>query len=276
MKAGNTLDTVIAEGGRSVVRHYLQDVGSTFGVGANGPHDWNEGWEHVYDGPPSHAGFLTFGFELQPVADGRRTSVSRPSAASKATTFEPETWKPRAPTAAYYEMRDDDAFWAARRVMAFSDDADPRGGEDRAVQRSEGGAVPRRRADQAARQDRPRLPHEDQPDRRSRARRHRRADVRQRGRGTWLRDGARRLCGRVVRVRQRDRRFAPDRADDGRPGPHAAAVGVAAARPAHTSASISRPITRSIRAGSSRSGPTSCRQAAGWKLVGLERQGQAQ
>ena len=30
--------------------------------------------------------------------------------------------KPRAPTAAYMEMRDDDAFWAARRVMAFSDD----------------------------------------------------------------------------------------------------------------------------------------------------------
>ena len=37
MKAGNTLDTVIEENGRSVVRHYLQDVGSTFGTGANGP-----------------------------------------------------------------------------------------------------------------------------------------------------------------------------------------------------------------------------------------------
>ena len=32
------------------------------------------------------------------------------------------TWKPRAPTVAYFEMRDDDAFWAARRVMAFSDE----------------------------------------------------------------------------------------------------------------------------------------------------------
>jgi hypothetical protein len=36
--------------------------------------------------------------------------------------FDPETWKPRAPSAAFVEMRDDDAFWAARRVMAFSDD----------------------------------------------------------------------------------------------------------------------------------------------------------
>ena len=34
LKAGNTLDTLISENGRSVVRHYLQDVGSTFGTGA--------------------------------------------------------------------------------------------------------------------------------------------------------------------------------------------------------------------------------------------------
>ena len=34
MKAGNTLDTLVTESGRGVVRHYLQDVGSTFGIGA--------------------------------------------------------------------------------------------------------------------------------------------------------------------------------------------------------------------------------------------------
>ena len=35
MKAGNTLDSVITEGNRGIVRHYLQDVGSTFGSGAD-------------------------------------------------------------------------------------------------------------------------------------------------------------------------------------------------------------------------------------------------
>ena len=35
MKAGNTHDTLITENGKGVVRHYLQDVGSTFGTGAN-------------------------------------------------------------------------------------------------------------------------------------------------------------------------------------------------------------------------------------------------
>jgi hypothetical protein len=121
MKAGNTLDTVITEGGRGIVRHYLQDVGSTFGVGANGPHDWNEGWEFLYDGGPSRSRFLTFGFGLSPWQTAKyenHPAIGR----FEGDAFDPETWKPRVPTAAYFEMRADDAFWAARRVMAFSDD----------------------------------------------------------------------------------------------------------------------------------------------------------
>jgi hypothetical protein len=120
MKAGNTLDTIITEGSRGVIRHYLQDVGSTFGVGANGPHDWNEGWEHVYDGPASRRRFLSFGFAFSP---WQTASYENYPAIGRfeGDAFDPETWKPRAPTAAYYEMRADDAFWAARRVMAFSD-----------------------------------------------------------------------------------------------------------------------------------------------------------
>jgi hypothetical protein len=121
MKAGNSLDTIITEGGRSVVRHYLQDVGSTFGVGANGPHDWNEGWEHVYDGPPAKRRLWSFGLALSP---WQTASMESHDAVGRfeGDAFDPLTWKPRTPTAAYIEMRDDDAFWAARRVMAFSDE----------------------------------------------------------------------------------------------------------------------------------------------------------
>ena len=71
MKAGNTLDRRRAENGRSVVRHYLQDVGSTFGVGANGPHDWNEGWEYMYDGGATRKRLLHVRLRAQPLADGR-------------------------------------------------------------------------------------------------------------------------------------------------------------------------------------------------------------
>jgi hypothetical protein len=121
MKGGNTLDTIVTEGGRGVIRHYLQDVGSTFGVGANGPHEWNEGWEYLYDGSGTKRRLFTFGLAVSPwqTADyEKHPSIGR----FEGEAFDPETWKPRAPTAAYIEMRADDAFWAARRVMAFSDD----------------------------------------------------------------------------------------------------------------------------------------------------------
>src|SRR5262249_40127287 len=36
--------------------------------------------------------------------------------------FDPRTWRPQTPTTAYLELRDDDAFWAAQRIAAFSDD----------------------------------------------------------------------------------------------------------------------------------------------------------
>ena len=120
MKAGNTLDTLVAMDGRSVVRHYLQDVGSTFGIGANGAHDWDEGFEYYYEPGPSRRRMMTLGFALSPwqTADYRELpSIGR----FEGEAFDPTTWKPHAPTTAYMEMQADDAFWAARRVAAFDD-----------------------------------------------------------------------------------------------------------------------------------------------------------
>jgi hypothetical protein len=122
MKAGNTLDTLITEAGRGIVKHYLQDVGSTFGVGANGPHDWIEGWEYVYDADPAKRRLLTLGFDLSPWQTAKYDEVPA-IGRFEGDAFDPLTWKPRAPVRAHIEMRDDDAFWAARRVMAFSDEA---------------------------------------------------------------------------------------------------------------------------------------------------------
>ena len=121
MKAGNTLDVLVTENGKSVVRHYLQDVGSTFGTGANALRDYDEGWEHLYEGDLVWKRLVTLGFYLQPwqtAAYVDNDSVGR----FEGVVFEPEDWKPRVPTAAFRRARADDNFWAARRVMAFSDD----------------------------------------------------------------------------------------------------------------------------------------------------------
>ncbi len=121
LKAGNTLDTLVEAGGRSIVKHYLQDVGSTFGIGANGPHDWDEGFEYFYEGQPTLRRMASLGFALSPWQTTPYTvypSIGR----FEADAFDPRAWKPHTPTSAYMEMREDDAFWAARRVAAFDDD----------------------------------------------------------------------------------------------------------------------------------------------------------
>jgi hypothetical protein len=49
--------------------------------------------------------------------------VEKPSIGKfEGTRFDPRTWRPQTPTTAYMELRDDDAFWAARRVAAFTRD----------------------------------------------------------------------------------------------------------------------------------------------------------
>jgi hypothetical protein len=121
MKAGNTLDTVIEDGGRSVVRHYLQDVGSAFGWSAQGPREPDTGYEYLYEGRPLMKRAFLFGFPLPVWA-----TVPYPDEAAigrfEGRAFDPTRWKPRVPTAAIRHARRDDDFWAARRVAAFSDD----------------------------------------------------------------------------------------------------------------------------------------------------------
>jgi hypothetical protein len=120
LKAGNTLDALVTQNGRAVIRHYLQDVGSSLGM-ANDPGVWDMGWEYFYDGEPTKRRLLSFGFSLSPwqtVPYQEYPSVGR----FEGDAFDPRSWKPQTPTTAFLELRADDAFWAARRVMAFTDD----------------------------------------------------------------------------------------------------------------------------------------------------------
>jgi hypothetical protein len=119
-KGGNTLDSLVEENGVPIIRHYLQDVGSTFGM-ANNEHEYDMGWEYFYDPPAARRRLLSYGFALSPWQTVPYTEF--PSINTfEGDVFDPTTWKPQTPVAAYIEMRADDAFWAARKVMAFSDD----------------------------------------------------------------------------------------------------------------------------------------------------------
>jgi hypothetical protein len=121
MKAGNTLDTVVTENGRGIVRHYLQDVGSTFGTGANGPREYDEGWEFLFEGSPTWKRLTRLGFYIQPWQTVQY--VDNPAIGRfEGDEFDPPGWRPRVPTAAFLRARADDNFWAARRVAAFTDE----------------------------------------------------------------------------------------------------------------------------------------------------------
>jgi hypothetical protein len=121
MKAGNTLDTVITDGGRGIVRHYLQDVGSTFGTGATGFREYDEGWEYLVELDLIRKRLLRFGYPLLPWVDARYAD-NHAIGRFEGDAFDPPAWKPRVPTRALMYARYDDNFWAARRVAAFSDD----------------------------------------------------------------------------------------------------------------------------------------------------------
>ncbi len=120
LKAGNTLDAVIEQDGKSVVRHYLQDVGSAFGWSAQGLRDHDTGYEYLYEGRPLLRRGLLFGLPL-PVWATVRYPAEEAVGRFEGRAFDPERWRSRVPIAAVRHARADDDFWAARRVAAFSD-----------------------------------------------------------------------------------------------------------------------------------------------------------
>jgi hypothetical protein len=120
-KAGNTLDTLVQENGKTVVRHHVLDFGSTMGSGGIAPNEYWEGYDYLYSGSSLWRRMAGLGF---PVANWRR--ISYPSITGVARIegdhFDPEQWKSRVPNAAYTRADAEDKFWAATKLMAIDDE----------------------------------------------------------------------------------------------------------------------------------------------------------
>src|SRR5262245_27158437 len=101
LKAANTIDTVLTENGKTFIKHYLQDVGSTFGM-SNDHYEWDLGYEYFYDGGASKKRLFTLGFGISPwqtVDYVEYKSVGK----FEGKVFDPRKWKPQTPTVAYME-----------------------------------------------------------------------------------------------------------------------------------------------------------------------------
>jgi hypothetical protein len=120
-KSINSLDTLVAENGRSHVRHNLLDFGSALGSGGVGPADFWAGEEYLVE--PARIGkqLVGFGFSFpkwhtEPYYES--SSIGRLPADN--TDFDPAAWKPRVRNQAFVNARPDDRFWAARKLATLS------------------------------------------------------------------------------------------------------------------------------------------------------------
>ena len=120
-KAINSLDTLVQRDGRTLVRHHLIDFGSTMGSASIKAREYDEGHHYILDKPETLKGIFGFGFYIP-----RYHFIDYPDLTGvghfSAEGFAPPAWKPRVPNPAFRRARPDDTFWAARRVMAFTDD----------------------------------------------------------------------------------------------------------------------------------------------------------
>jgi hypothetical protein len=117
----NTLDTLVEEGGSHYVRHYVMDFGATLGSASTSKKPARTGGEYYLDFKPAPKQVLTLGLAVPYWARGKYPS--NPSVGNfDSAAFNPEKWIPDYPNAAFLNRLPDDEFWAAKQVMAFTDE----------------------------------------------------------------------------------------------------------------------------------------------------------
>jgi hypothetical protein len=119
----NSLDMLEGPEGRKYIRHYMFDFGSIMGSGSTRPQVPRAGNEYILEWKPSWTTLATLGFWVRPWILVDYPDVARSVGRFEADFFDPVAWKPEYPNPAFDNMQPDDAFWAARLVARFSDEA---------------------------------------------------------------------------------------------------------------------------------------------------------
>lgn len=122
VKSINSLDTVVEEGGIHFVRHYLIDFGAILGSDSDMPKNARFGNEYII---PKAGQALTrivaLGLDIRPwesASYGHLKAVGQ----FESRVFDPEKWKSNYPNPAFLRRLPDDEYWAAKHVMAFTNE----------------------------------------------------------------------------------------------------------------------------------------------------------
>jgi hypothetical protein len=120
VKALQSLDTIIDEGGVRHLRHHLIDFSAAFGAEAFEPKSPRAGFVYLFDWESSAREFFTLG--LAPAAWARaHYKYVEEAGRLESKVFDPEKWVPNYYSPAFANMLPDDAFWAAKTVMRFTE-----------------------------------------------------------------------------------------------------------------------------------------------------------
>ena len=120
-RAINTQDMLVEEGGVRYLRHHLIDFGSTLGSASNGINSPRSGFEYIVDFGAGFRQLATLGF--WPPSWALAKFPKHPSVGRfESKKFDAARWVPEYPNPAFINRLADDEFWAAKQVMAFSDE----------------------------------------------------------------------------------------------------------------------------------------------------------
>ncbi len=120
-RAINSFDVLHEENGTRFLRHYLIAFGSTLGSASNGPNSPRSGFEYLFERGAAAKNFFSLGLAVPYWAKAKYPpykSVGR----FESKLFRAEEWVPEYPNPAFVNRLPDDNFWAAKQVMAFTDD----------------------------------------------------------------------------------------------------------------------------------------------------------
>ena len=120
-KSINTLDSVVEEDGSRFVKHFLLDFGAILGSDSFEAKNPRRGNVYVFDWQKSAEQFLSLGFFAP--AWMRADYPHLPEVGRfEYKTFDPRHWHGNYPNPAFELHNPGDAYWGAKKVMAFSDD----------------------------------------------------------------------------------------------------------------------------------------------------------
>jgi hypothetical protein len=119
----NSLDMLETTNGRGWIKHYMFDFGSILGSGTVHAQRHRPGNEYIFEQKPGWLTFATLGLYVRPWMTIDYPRVPSSIGRLEGERFDPLAWKPEYPNPAFGNMRPDDAFWAARIVSKFSNEA---------------------------------------------------------------------------------------------------------------------------------------------------------